>query len=241
MPLALLERRAVEDDEHVDVGGVHLGYGPAVLPDVLADDDPEPPPAHLDDARLLAGCKDPSLVEDAVIGQVVLGVPGDDVAVLNDDGLVDGAPVGSRTERPKDDGHLAHAVLGEARRDLGDRALGGALKRLAQGEVLDGVTRDDHLGKCDDVRPLCVGGAAVLQDDARVAGEIPDARVDLSEREAERGHGTSLRVSARPTPWPNRTARRRRFPSPRRPTGPRSRRACRCVEGLGAGPPRPSP
>jgi hypothetical protein len=88
--LALLVGAGV-DDQHqprVVLGLGELGGHAPVPPQVLADQDRHVHPAHVDPLAVRARREDPLLVEDAGVGQVVLGVAGDHPAAVDDRGAV---------------------------------------------------------------------------------------------------------------------------------------------------------
>src|SRR5690606_4147834 len=120
--------------------------GPAVLPEVLADDGGDVDAVHADDGQPVAAHEDAVLVEHAVVGEVVLGRPHQDLAAVQPRRPVERRPGGlprpdergrAAVEVADDDGQVAEALVGEP----AGEALQGAPGRLdegrAQGEVLD--------------------------------------------------------------------------------------------------------
>ena len=79
--------------EQAGLGGLRGSRRP-VLPDVLADRDRDVDAADLHDLGLVARHEVAELVEDAVVRQVVLVVPRDDAAAVDDGRGVGGRVLG---------------------------------------------------------------------------------------------------------------------------------------------------
>ena len=116
--------------EHGEDGTARLagpGDGAAVLPQVLADRDRHVDAVDGDDERGVAGHEVAGLVEDPVVGQVVLDVAGDDLAVADDRGGVDG-----RAARPAGGERAVLVEVVEVADEAGDVAVAVRLDRAAR-------------------------------------------------------------------------------------------------------------
>jgi hypothetical protein len=160
-----------------------------------------------DDGQVGARREDPELVEDAVVGQVVLGVPGHHLAAVKDGGgvlrpalrdehagpLVRVALRGVGPVEVSDDhGELTEAVGVQVVRELCQRRPAGLDETGAQREVLDGVPGEHHLGEGSDVRTGVVRRRRPLPDQGGIAGEVAERGVDLGQREAQLRHASSV-------------------------------------------------
>src|SRR5690606_7960591 len=211
--LALLVRGAVEHEQQVEpvprlVERRHLGDRAALLPDVLADRDAHAAALDLDDRGGLAGREDAELVEHAVVRQVVLVVRGLHHAVAQHDravrrevrgrarrlalGGARAARGARRPDRAQHDRDPAQPPGAEARRDVRGGVPRRATERRAQGEVLDRVPGEGHLGERDELRARRRRLAGALEDERGVAVEVPHARVDLCQRDAQISHASTL-------------------------------------------------
>ncbi len=199
--LVALVRRAVDDDEQTGAGGAHLRDRSAVLPEVLADGEGDVDAVDAHDRGARAGDEVAVLVEDAVVGQVVLGVAGDDASAVEDGGGVlrraaraaeavvgvgDAVEVADHHDQPTEALGLEPGGEGV------ERGAARVLERRPQREVLDRVAGEHHLGERDEVgtrrRRLVRPG----HDQVRVAREVADGRVDLGEGEPQLRHDASL-------------------------------------------------
>ena len=202
--LVPLVRRAVDDEQQLGTGLAGQGDGAALLPEVLADGDGHVDAADPDHGEVGAGREDPVLVEDAVVGQVVLGVAGHDPAPVQDrrrssaearcgrgrcravpaSGAVEVArrrPAGRRGRRRPGRRRAAPSAAGEA-----------STKRRAQREVLDRVAGEHHLGEGHQVGAALGGRRRPPADRRGVAGEVADGRVDLGQGESQLRHAASV-------------------------------------------------
>jgi hypothetical protein len=138
--LLALVRGAVDDEEELGAGVAGLRDRAALLPEVLADRDGDVHSMHADNGEGVAGREDPVLVEDAVVGQVVLRIPADYAPVVDDRRAVlgkgpfrvgvEGALVGA-VEISHDHGHRAVTVRGDVGGQPHDSATAGLHERLA--------------------------------------------------------------------------------------------------------------
>lgn len=135
----------------------------AVLPQVLADGERHIHPVHPYDGQRVAGDEVAELVEDAVVGQVVLGEGQRDPApVQHGGGVLRGARgaavlrggLGAAVEIADDHRQAAQPLLGQPRGQRPQRGAAGLHEGVAQCEVLDGVAGQRHLGERDEVRAL---------------------------------------------------------------------------------------
>jgi hypothetical protein len=145
-----------------------------------------------DDGQRLAGYEVAELVEDAVVGEVVLGEGQHHLAAVEHGG---GVPRGARgaaegggdvlgaVQVAHDHGHFAQPLDGETARERGQRGAAGLDEGAAQGEVLDRVAGEHHLGERDEVRALGDRVARPLHDGFGVALEVADGGVDLVQGE----------------------------------------------------------
>ena len=129
---------------------------PALLPDVLADGQGHVDATDADHGQVVPGREYAVLVEDAVVGQVVLRVARDDAAAVQDGGAVLGqlpARVGvdgtgrRAVEVADDHRQVAEPVGVEVCGEPGQRRPGRVDERRAQREVLDRVAGQRHLGE----------------------------------------------------------------------------------------------
>ena len=84
MSLALLEGGTVDGHQEVNALLGHLADGPALLPDILADGQTDTSAFDVENDALLAGSEDSIFVEDPVVGQEVLVIPGPHQTVVKD-------------------------------------------------------------------------------------------------------------------------------------------------------------
>ena len=183
--LVALEGRAVDRDH--DLGArFREALGDLGEPHVLADHDAEADAAKRNGPRQARARKHPHLVEDSVVGQLVLVAPRRDLAAFEQErGVVELAvvePGGAEEEcRP--------AVRSRGRERLDRRPRLGLEQRLEH-EVLGRVARHHELGADHEVRALGRGLVAGAQDQRLVALQVPHGGVELGERDGERvGHG----------------------------------------------------
>jgi hypothetical protein len=141
------------------------------------------------------------LVEDAVVRQMVLVVPRDHAASVDDRRGVRGRVLGCSElvrdvlragQVPDDDDEVAEALVIQSRRELVDCLLRCGDERRSVGHVLDRVTGQHHLGEHDEVGIALGSVAARREDELGVAVEVADAGVHLGEGEAQLGHVTSV-------------------------------------------------
>ena len=139
--------------------------------------------ADLDDRPATAGAEVALLVEDAVVGQVVLAVDLAHGAVgEHRGGVVDGAVLGGGSGNP-----TTATMPRVVARELGERAPRVAQEVLAQQQVLGRVAGQRQLG---EQHQLGAGGARRVDpgaDALRVAGDVADGGVHLAEGQAHGG------------------------------------------------------
>lgn len=100
--------------------------------------------------------------------------------------------VGITIHRADDDRHAAGVRSQRA------GAFHGALDEPGlEEEVLGRITRDAHLGECQQVHAQVTGATEGLDDPGDVAVEIPDGGIDLGETDPQRAHERSLWRAAR--------------------------------------------
>ena len=228
VPLVALEGRAVDRDH--DLGarfGEALGH--LGKPKILAHHGAEAHAAKRDRPRQPGAGEHPLLVEDAVIGQLVLVAPRRDRAAVEqqhrvvEPAVVD--PGGADEERRP-------AVRGRRRERL-HRGLRLLLEHRLEDEVLGRVAGHHELGADHEVRAFRRGLGAGAQDQRLVALQVAHRGVELRERDGERvGHGRSVihgeAGGCRPLLLP--PARRAR-PRPTRPIASGALRLRHCAAG----------
>ncbi len=150
------------------------------------------------DRELVAGNEVAELVEHAVVGQVVLGVAGHDLAPPQHGGrvlrLAGGTAqawrgIAGTVEIADDNGQFSGALVGQAPGKTIDGRAGGLRERATQDEVLGRIAGERHLRKRHQMR---AGAQSLLRPGAhqvRICSEIADGGVDLGERDAQLGHG----------------------------------------------------
>ena len=144
-------------------------------------------PAIREDGRLGAGAEVAALVEDAVVGQVLLVVDAGATAVVEDGGGV--ACVRGEVDEADDGGDV------QAAGGILDAVEGGEVLRhegAAQDEILGGVAGDGQLRQDDEVAGGRFGVADGGADAVGVALEVADGGVDLGEGDAKAAHGERL-------------------------------------------------
>lgn len=189
MRLALLVRGAVHRHEHVDAPAGQFGDGAAVLPDVLADRHADAHAVDVEHHRAFAGGEDAELVEHAVVGQEVLVVAGPHHAVVQHDHavlrLVGGVVGADRADR---DVQVAEPIGGQ----LGGQPVRlvprGLAEGAAQGQILDRVAGERHLGEHHHLGAAFRGEMHVPHDLVGIGVEVADAGVDLGESETNLSH-----------------------------------------------------
>jgi hypothetical protein len=145
------------------------------------------------DVERLAGLEVAALVEDAVVGQVMLELRGDDLAAVQH---------GDRVARPDvipieithDGGDVAGPGLRQLRGQPGQRLPGRLREGLPQGEVLDRVAGEHHLGEDDDVCARLPRTTGPVGDERRVPVQIPDGGIDLCHPDAKLSHARHPRT-----------------------------------------------
>ena len=193
-------RRAVDHDQKP--APARLRDRAAVLPQVLADRQRNVDAANPQHAGLLARHEVTELVEDAVVGQMVLAVASDELPAMQDARSVDrGAtrsaePIGrtrQAVEVADDHDDLAEAIGRKIAREPFGSGARGSLERRSQGEVLDGIAGEEHLGQGHDVGAQCGGPRDRLPRPRAIARQVSHGGVRLGQRHAQDRHAPSVR------------------------------------------------
>ena len=184
----------VDVHDQADVGPPGDRERPARLPDVLAHGERHVHPADADHPQGVAGDEVPVLVEDAVVGQVVLVVGDHDPAAVQQRERVAGAAAGLRVgaeprravrvEVADRDRDVAEAAGGEVRGEAFEGVAGGRDERLAEDQILHRVAGEHHFRERHQVRARVGGAAGPLVHQCGVAREIANRRVDLGQGDA---------------------------------------------------------
>ena len=200
--LVQLVRRPVDVHDQAHPRARGRGEGSARLPQVLADGQRDVDAVPVDresyDLQRVAGNEVPVLVEDAVVGQVVLEVRRVHPTVAQHGERIAGTAAGGRlgadprrtvgVEVADDHGDVAQPVLGQ----VAGQRLHGRLRRgherLTEDEVLDRIAGQHHLREGDQVGAGLGRLAGPAAHQSRVASEVAHGRVYLGEGEAQCGH-----------------------------------------------------
>ena len=155
--------------------------GRSGLPDVLADRDPDAVLAELDQTRHSAGLEVALLVEHAVVRQADLAVDGREATVSEHrGGVVDvGRALGKTDDRDEAVGPASEPV---------DRGARVAQEVLLVEQVLWRVAGNRELPEQDELRPLGPRRLDRGHNCGLVGGDVADRRIELAERQAQRGH-----------------------------------------------------
>jgi hypothetical protein len=184
--LAHLEGRAVDDDQKVRPALLQP-LGDILDPHVLADHGPE---AHGTTARKVEAHRPrdgsrgehPLLVEDPVIGQLVLGPPALDDAIGEEADAVVGPcfaldPGGTHQDRRPAAGGIGGELLEQCRRALQECRL--------QDQVLERVAGECQLRKDHEIGAGLCRLPMQVADQGEIAVEIADGRVALGKGDGE--------------------------------------------------------
>ena len=226
--LVALEGRAVDRDH--DLGArFDEAFGDLGEPHVFADHGAEADAAKRNRPRQAGAREHPHLVEDAVVGQLVLVALHRDLAALEQErGVVELAVVdpGSADEE------RGPAVRGRCRERLHDGAR-LLLEHGLQHEVLGRVAGHHELGADHEVGALGLGLGAGAQDQRLVALQVPHGGVELGKRDGERvGHGRPVIHKGAGGCRPRlATSARRARPQALRPSASGAIRPRRCAAG----------
>ena len=174
--LAVVIRRPVDVDEDVRpvvrLPGHRTGREPAVLTHRQADSHAVP----LDDRAAVAGLEVPLLIEHAVVRQKDLVVDSFDLAVVQEGGGVEDGPI------LVDESHDRRDACRRLRDNLQLSEVVADERRL-QDQVFGRVAGDSQLRKADDVRAQASSAIHPVDDQAGIALQIADCRIDLRERD----------------------------------------------------------
>jgi len=178
LPLACVVGRAVDVHEQLRAVQRLDRERPARIPGVLADADPDPHALVDEDRAARAAAEVALLVEDPVVGQVVLVVDALDLAVGSEGGGV--VDVVLHVDEADDQGdplrgrgdllQLAEVVADEAR---------------LEEQVLGRVAGQEQLREGDQVGAGFTGTLGPLDDLATVSFEVANGRVELGEGDPE--------------------------------------------------------
>ena len=154
----------------------------AVVPDVLADADAEPPPAELEHLRTVKRLEVAVLVEHVVGRQQRLAETLRDRAVVHEHGAVEERPslvrrvrLGETDERRRQIARIACQLL--------EHLPAAAHESVAEQQIARQVSDERQFGRHGQVGALRARVAERVEDEPRVAGEIADRRVDLEQRD----------------------------------------------------------
>ena len=192
-------------DRHHELGSRQglQGGGPRGIPDVLADVGREHRVAHDEHGRLRAGLEVAVLVEDAVVGQVLLVVRAHLRAVVeNGRGIEDVITLVDIPDHRRD----APALAGHVRQ----RPQVGLDERRLEEQVLGRVAREGELGEGHEVAARRAGALHPVQDEPRIGLDGADRRIDLRQPHADASHGAySSLWSPSGLAWPGGSCGRR--------------------------------
>ena len=146
-------------------------------PEVLADHQAEAPAAEGDGAGAGAGVEHALVVEDAVIGQFVLGAAGGDAAAIEDEGGV--VKLGAVAPGAADD--QAGAAIGRVGGEGFDGGFGGVDEGGLADEVFGRVAADGEFGGDDEVGAHGGGGGAGAADAGEIGVDLADMHIELRE------------------------------------------------------------
>ena len=194
---ARMERRSVQHHQQLCTGCFGcLGRG--IEPGILADQQPAAQAGttrirQVEHHRPVAGHKVPALVEHLVIGQVLLGVGVQRLAVAQHRGGIE--QLGHRHAAPARTGLLAHGMTHHQREAIegsrfgGDGLQGiiaGIQKSRTQEQVLRRIAAQGQLGGDQQLRTLGMGFVGSGNDAAHVASEVAHHKVELGQTNFER-------------------------------------------------------
>jgi hypothetical protein len=165
----------------------------AIVPDVLADADAEPPAADVEHLRAVKRLEVAILVEDVVGGEQRLAEARIDAAAAQQRGAVEQRPpfVG-RVRFRKADEHRRKA--GGLAREIAEHVPAAADKVAVEQQIARQIADQRQLGRDRQRRVGLAGDSERVQNKVRVACEIADGRVYLKERDF---HSTKRRGDAR--------------------------------------------
>ena len=176
--LVALIGRAIRHEQDL---GARLGeaFDDIAVPDVLADRNPDPEPAHSDGARQGAGIKHALFVEDTVIRQINLEADAENPATIQRGHRIVQFVAFTPWQAHQ---HGRPAIRCLARQRI-ERLTAGLFKRRLGHHVLGRIARQEQLCQEHDVSALLRSLPARLAGLFEVAGNIPHDRVELREGE----------------------------------------------------------
>ena len=158
-------------------------------PHVLADVHAELHAVHCEDARRARRLEITLLVENGVVGEIMLVVDADHFAVAyHRSGVV---ALAMRYPRVADDERDAAHALGE----IGDRVLAFLHEIFAQEQVFGRITADRELRRDHHVRAAGARASRKIHDARNVAREIADRHVHLRNRNFHKANISSACTS----------------------------------------------
>ncbi|OQB91601.1 MAG: hypothetical protein BWX86_01981 [Verrucomicrobia bacterium ADurb.Bin122] len=157
-------------------------------PHVFTDGQSEAQAVDFDDGGGGGGFEVAVLVEDVVAGEEAFVGDGDDLAVVAEGGGVEkgAAEVAGIGLDGAEDGRDLSGGGG----DFGEAGAGVVDETAFEQQIARRVAADDELGEHDELRALSDEGVVGVEDEAAIAREVADGRVELSEADA---HGKAGR------------------------------------------------
>ena len=196
-----------------------------VVPDVLADREPQQRPAERHRRHLGRGLEVAPLVEHVVGRQQRLARRRRDPAAVDQRGAVGDGPSGRAGRQALRETRPATAVA-RRRRAPPPAPASEARRRVEEAgpleQILGRIAGEGQLGKDRQLGAAALGRGRALEHEPAVAVEVADGRVDLAERDLHARHFTrrhrgDRRVAARDKiqscPWSHRELGDRRPPS----------------------------
>jgi hypothetical protein len=177
--LADMERRCGDVRDQLRAGKREIGRRRSRLPHVFADRRADDDIAETQEVEVVAGREVAVLVEHAVVRQVALAVDALHLAVRKHEARVE--EIGVEVRRTDERRHAVRRA-----RDLLDRAPGGAYETGAEEQILGGVPGDAKLREEHEIGVSLAGAAEPLDDASRVAVDVADDAIDLSESQSHR-------------------------------------------------------
>jgi hypothetical protein len=181
LALAAVERGGSDGDNDFGASETLAAGRITGVPDILADREPDPGSGHAEDRRLRAGLEVAVLVEDAVVGKILLAIDAGQPAIAHDGGRV--VDVIVLIDEAHDEGQA-----GAGGRDLFQGTQVVVDEALPQEQVLGRVARNGQLRKAEQVHAELAPALDVLEDLGHIALEIADRGVDLGQPHPQDAH-----------------------------------------------------
>ncbi len=177
--LAGMEGRSIEVDEQTGAGCGRLRGRPR-HPDIFADGDPDGDAVDIHHTGAITWREIALFIKDAVIGQLLFPVTGDDLPVTDDGSRVVQLPLA--TQRVSDDRRHLSDVLFQACQEFIDKIN----KVRTQKQVLRRIAGEGQLGEDNHVgRELIAGAATGGNDPVGIAVEVTDDAIQLRHDDAQ--------------------------------------------------------